>query len=38
MLGTQVGNEWIMAVTWCVALAVFGYVAARKLFDRRAEH
>ena len=38
MLGTQVGNEWIMAVAWCVALAVFGYLAARKLFDRRAEH
>ena len=38
MLGTHVGNEWIMAVAWCVVLAVFGYVASRKLFDRRAEH
>jgi ABC-2 type transport system permease protein len=37
MLGTQIGNEWILAVAWCVALAVFGYVASRKLFDRRAE-
>ena len=37
MLGTHIGNEWILAVAWCLALAVFGYLASRKLFDRRAE-
>ncbi len=37
MLGTHIGNEWIFAVAWCVALTVFGYVASRKLFDRLAK-
>jgi ABC-2 type transport system permease protein len=37
LLGTHIGNEWILAVGWCVVLTVVGYVASRKLFDRRAE-
>ncbi len=37
LLGTHVGDEWIQAVAWCVALTILGYVAARRLFDRRAE-
>ncbi len=37
LLGTHVGSEWIQAVGWCLALTAVGYVASRKLFDRRAE-
>ncbi|HEY4459654.1 MAG TPA: ABC transporter permease [Pseudonocardiaceae bacterium] len=36
LLGTQVGNEWMFAVAWCVGLTVVGYLASRRLFDRRA--
>jgi ABC-2 type transport system permease protein len=36
LLGTHVGNEWILAVAWCVGLTVVGYLASRRLFDRRA--
>jgi ABC-2 type transport system permease protein len=38
LLGTHVGNQWILAVAWCLALTLVGYAASRKLFDRRAEH
>ena len=38
LMGTHVGNEWMYAVGWCVLLTVVGYVASRKLFDRRSEH
>lgn len=37
LLGTHIGSEWILAVGWCVALTVVGYVFSRRLFDRRAE-
>jgi ABC-2 type transport system permease protein len=37
LLGTHIGNEWILAVGWCVGLTVVGYVGSRRLFDRRAE-
>jgi ABC-2 type transport system permease protein len=37
LLGTHIGTEWILAVGWCVGLAVLGYVGSRRLFDRRAE-
>ena len=37
LLGTHVGNEWMLAVGWCVALTVLGYLASRRLFTRRAE-
>jgi ABC-2 type transport system permease protein len=36
LLGTHIGNEWMLAVGWCVALTVLGYLASRRLFDRRA--
>jgi ABC-2 type transport system permease protein len=36
LLGTHIGNQWILAVVWCVGLAVVGYVGSRKLFERRA--
>jgi ABC-2 type transport system permease protein len=37
LLGTHIGDSWIVAVAWCVGLAVVGYVFSRRLFDRRAE-
>jgi ABC-2 type transport system permease protein len=37
LLGTYSGNDWIQAVAWCVGLTVIGYLASRRLFDRRAE-
>ena len=37
LLGTHIGDTWILAVAWCVVLAVLGYVFSRRLFDRRAE-
>ncbi len=37
LLGTPVGTDWIAAVAWCAGLTVVGYVASRRLFDRRAE-
>jgi len=36
LLGTHIGNQWIYALAWCVGLSVLGYVASRRLFDRRA--
>jgi ABC-2 type transport system permease protein len=37
LMGTHIGNEWILAVCWCLVLTVVGYLASRRLFDRRAE-
>ena len=37
LLGTHIGNEWILAVCWCLVLTVVGYLGSRRLFDRRAE-
>jgi ABC-2 type transport system permease protein len=37
LLGTHVGTQWIAALAWCAGLTVVGYVASRRLFDRRAE-
>jgi ABC-2 type transport system permease protein len=37
LLGTPIGTQWISAVGWCLALTVIGYLASRRLFDRRAE-
>ena len=37
LLGTHIGTDWITAVAWCLGLTVAGYVASRRLFDRRAE-
>ena len=37
LLGTPVGNQWIYALAWCAGLSMVGYLASRRLFDRRAE-
>jgi ABC-2 type transport system permease protein len=37
LLGTHIGTDWIAAVAWCAGLTLVGYLASRRLFDRRAE-
>jgi ABC-2 type transport system permease protein len=34
LLGTPVGNEWILAVAWCVVLSLVGYLASMRLMNR----
>ena len=34
LLGTPIGNHGITAVIWCVAIALGGYVWAKRLFNR----
>ena len=34
LLGTPIGNSAIIAITWCAAIALAGYLWARKLFNR----
>jgi ABC-2 type transport system permease protein len=34
LLGTAIGGTWLVAVGWCVGLALFGYLWARTLFRR----
>ena len=34
LLGTAVGDRWLLAVGWCLALGLLGYLWARALFAR----
>jgi ABC-2 type transport system permease protein len=34
LLGTPIGNSAIIAITWCAAITLAGYLWARKLFNR----
>lgn len=34
LLGTPIGSSGVVAVGWCVAISVLGYVWARRLYDR----
>jgi ABC-2 type transport system permease protein len=34
LTGTGIGNDGIVSVAWCVAITAFGYLAARRLYDR----
>jgi ABC-2 type transport system permease protein len=34
LLGTPIGNRWLIAIAWCAALSVIGYLWARRLYDR----
>lgn len=36
LLGTPIGNSAILAVAWCVGLAVLGYVWARAVYNRNS--
>lgn len=37
LVGTPIGSSAIVAVGWCVAIALFGYLWSRKLYERAAE-
>lgn len=34
LLGTPVGNEWMVALAWCVAIGLAAYLWARRLYNR----
>jgi ABC-2 type transport system permease protein len=34
LLGTKIGDSELLAAGWCVALALVGYLWARKAYDR----
>jgi ABC-2 type transport system permease protein len=34
LLGTPIGNSGLLAVGWCVAISILGFLWARKLYDR----
>jgi ABC-2 type transport system permease protein len=34
LLGTEIGNNWWLAIVWCVGLAVLGYRWSTALFNR----
>jgi ABC-2 type transport system permease protein len=34
LLGTAIGGHGVLAVAWCVAISIAGYLWARKLYDR----
>jgi ABC-2 type transport system permease protein len=34
LLGTPIGNEWMLAIGWCLAIATYGYLRARAAFNR----
>jgi ABC-2 type transport system permease protein len=36
LTGTPVGNNVIITAAWCAGIALFGYLWARRLFDRHA--
>jgi ABC-2 type transport system permease protein len=34
LMGTSIGNSLVLAIGWCAAIALGGYLWARKLYDR----
>ncbi|MQA02817.1 MAG: ABC transporter permease [Streptosporangiales bacterium] len=36
LMGTPVGNAWLLAIAWCVALSAAGYLWARSLYNRKS--
>ena len=34
LLGTPIGNSAILTITWCIGIALFGYLLARALYNR----
>jgi ABC-2 type transport system permease protein len=38
LLGTPIGDRGVIAVAWCVAISLFGFLWARKLYERDPAH
>ena len=38
LLGTPIGTSGLIAVAWCVAISLFGFLWARRLYDRGPAH
>ncbi len=38
LLGTPIGNRGLIAVAWCVAISVLGFLWARRLYERDPAH
>ena len=38
LLGTPIGDSGVIAVAWCVAISLVGFVWARKLYERDPAH
>ena len=38
LFGTQIGNSGVIAVAWCVAISLVGFLWARKLYERDPTH
>jgi ABC-2 type transport system permease protein len=36
LTGAAVGSEGLVAVAWCIAIGVFGYVASIRLYERKS--
>ena len=36
LLGTAIGNNWWIALAWCLGLAVLGHRWSKALFDRES--
>jgi ABC-2 type transport system permease protein len=34
LTGTEIGNDWIIAIGWCLVIAAIGYVWARKSYNK----
>lgn len=34
LLGTPIGSQWVIALAWCAAFTVYGYLRARAIFNR----
>ena len=34
LLGTAIGDSGLVAIAWCVAISIVGYLWARRLCDR----
>jgi ABC-2 type transport system permease protein len=34
LLGTPIGNDWIVALAWCAGMGLVGFLWSRKLYDR----
>ncbi|MFC8526312.1 ABC transporter permease [Nocardia sp. NPDC057227] len=35
LMGTEIGNSWIIALAWCVGIGIAGFLWSRSIFARR---